>query len=458
LIRKILIANRGEIAVRVIRAARELGLKTVAVYSEADRESLHVRLADESVCIGPPPSRESYLLIPRIVSAADITKSDAIHPGYGFLSEKAQFAEACESSGIVFIGPSAEAIRMMGDKSVAKTTMKAAGVPTLPGSEGVLESVEHALGLAQSVGYPVILKARDGGGGKGMRVVRTPAELERNYPLAQGEAAAAFSSDILYLEKFLERPRHVEIQLIADTHGHVIHLAERDCSVQRRHQKLIEEAPAPGLPDATRRKMGEAACRGAQQIGYRGVGTMEFLYDQDGSYYFMEMNTRLQVEHPVTEMVLGLDLVKLQILVAAGEVLPLTQAEVIPRGHAIECRINAESPQHGFRPSPGRIQSLHFAGGPGIRVDSHVYAGYTIPPHYDSLIGKLIAHGSTRDEAIARMLRALEESWIEGIDTTLSFHPAVLRHPDFRRGGVDTHFLEQMREESSREGSPAVSG
>jgi len=454
-VQKVLIANRGEIAVRIIRACRELGLKTVAVYSEADRSSLHARLADESICIGPPKSAESYLAIPRLLSAADITKADAIHPGYGFLSEKAQFAEAVESHGLTFIGPSPESIRLMGDKSVAKSTMKAAGVPTLPGSEGVLESIPHALEIAEQVRYPVILKARDGGGGKGMRVVRNPAELERALPMAQAEAMAAFSSDAMYLEKFLERPRHVEIQLLADTYGNVVHLCERDCSVQRRHQKLIEEAPGPGLDPKIRQAMGDAACRGAKQIGYRGLGTMEFLYDQDGSFYFMEMNTRLQVEHPVTEMILGLDLVKLQIGVAAGDHLTLKQEEITPRGHAIECRINAEAPAQNFRPSPGTIASLHFAGGPGVRVDSHIYSGYAIPPFYDSMIAKLITHGSDRAEAIDRMIRALQESWIEGIDTTMQFQVEVLRHPDFRRGGVDTHFLEQMKEEAAPPPPPA---
>ncbi|MCC7143149.1 MAG: acetyl-CoA carboxylase biotin carboxylase subunit [Candidatus Eisenbacteria bacterium] len=455
--KKVLIANRGEIAVRVIRACRELGVRTVAVYSEADRESLHVKIADESVCIGPAKSAESYLAIPRLLAAADITKADAIHPGYGFLSEKAQFAEAVESSGITFIGPTPEAIRLMGDKSVAKSTMKAAKVPTLPGSEGILESVPHALEIAEQVGYPVILKARDGGGGKGMRVVRSGAELERALPMAQAEAMAAFSSDAMYLEKFLERPRHIEIQLAADIFGNVVHLCERDCSVQRRHQKLIEEAPGPGLDPVIRTKMGEAACRGAKQIGYRGLGTMEFLHDADGSYYFMEMNTRLQVEHPVTEMILSLDLVKLQIRLAAGEPLPFGQEEVIPRGHAIECRINAESPRQNFRPSPGKIESLHFAGGPGIRLDTHIYSGYSIPPFYDSMIAKLIAYGATREEAIDRMLRALDESRIEGIDTTMEFQAEVLRHPGFRRGGVDTHFLEEMRSEAAPPTPPAGS-
>lgn len=446
---KILIANRGEIAVRVIRAARELGVATVAVYSEADRESLHVKLADEAVCIGPPKSADSYLAIPRILAAADITKAEAIHPGYGFLSEKAHFAEACESSGFRFIGPPAEAIRVMGDKSVAKSTMKRAGVPTLPGSEGVVESIEQGVALAEATGYPVILKAKDGGGGKGMRVVRDAAELARAFPMAQAEAAAAFSSSALYLEKFLERPRHVEIQILADAHGQVVHLYERDCSVQRRHQKLIEEAPAPGLDPKIRAQMGETACRGAAEIGYRGVGTMEFLLDEDGSFYFMEMNTRLQVEHPVTEMILGLDLVKLQLRVAAGEPIPFTQDDVRPAGHAIECRINAEAPELGFRPSPGRIESLHFAGGPGVRVDSHIYAGYVIPPHYDSMIGKIITHGCDRAEAIERMRRALHETRIEGIATTLAFQHRMLSHPRFRRGGVDTHFLESMQLEGS---------
>ncbi len=442
---KVLIANRGEIAVRIVRACQELSIPTVAVYSDADRESLHVRLADESICIGPASSRESYLAIPRLISAAEITNADAIHPGYGFLAENAQFAEVVESSGLTFIGPAPDAIRRMGDKSVAKSTMKAAGVPVLPGSDGVIESAEAALALAASVGYPVILKAKDGGGGKGMRVVESAEDLERQFQMAGTEAAAAFGSGALYLEKYLTAPRHVEIQLLGDHHGNAVHLFERDCSIQRRHQKLVEESPSPGLPEATRRAMGEVARRGALQIGYRGLGTMEFLLDQDGSFYFMEMNTRLQVEHPVTEFVTGLDLVKLQIKVAAGERIPFLQEEVRQTGHSMECRINAESPYQGFRPCPGKVTAFHAAGGPGVRIDSHVYAGYTIPPHYDSMIAKLITYGADREEAIQRMARALRESVVEGVDTTIPYHLDILADPDFRAGRVDTRFVERKQ-------------
>jgi acetyl-CoA carboxylase, biotin carboxylase subunit len=441
---KVLIANRGEIAVRVIRACRELNLATVAIYSEADRESLHVRLADESVCIGPPSSQESYLAIPRVLSAAEITGADAIHPGYGFLSENHQFADACESSGIVFLGPSAEAIRVMGDKSEAKASMIAAGVPVIPGSKGVLESSKHALEVAEEIGYPIILKARDGGGGKGMRAVMGADDLVRQYELAQAEAQAAFASGALYLEKLLEHPRHVEIQIAADAHGNVVHLHERDCSIQRRHQKLLEEAPCAVLDPGIRTAMGEVACRGAREIGYRGVGTMEFLY-QDGAFYFMEMNTRLQVEHPVTEMITGLDLVKLQIRVGAGEKLGLVQSDIVVNGHALECRINAESPYQQFRPCPGQITRFHQPGGPGVRVDTHIYAGYTIPSHYDSLIAKVITHGRDREEAIARMARALAEMEIEGIDTTIPYHREILAHPEFLAGRIDTRFVERNR-------------
>lgn len=442
--KKVLIANRGEIAVRVIRACRELGLSTVAVYSEADRESLHVRLADDSVCIGPASSQESYLAIPRVLSAAEITGADAIHPGYGFLSENHQFADACESSGLVFVGPSPEAIRVMGDKSEAKAAMKKAGVPVLPGSAGVVESAAEALEIAQSVGFPVILKARDGGGGKGMRVVSKPEELERQFDLAQAEASAAFGSGALYLEKYLEHPRHVEIQIAADMLGNVVHLYERDCSIQRRHQKLVEEAPCPVLPDEVRRQMGAVACAGARQIAYSGVGTMEFLY-QDEEFYFMEMNTRLQVEHPVTEMITGLDLVKIQLRIASGEPLGLRQEDVRVSGHSIECRINAESPYQDFRPSPGKITRLHLPGGPGVRVDTHIYSGYSIPPYYDSMIAKLITFGSDRAEAIARMRRALAEIEIEGIDTTVPYHQEILTHADFVAGQFDTRFVERSK-------------
>jgi acetyl-CoA carboxylase, biotin carboxylase subunit len=457
--RKVLIANRGEIAVRIIRACQELGVPTVAVYSEPDEESLHVRLADESVCIGPAPSRESYLAVTRILSAADITKADAIHPGYGFLAENAQFAEATAASGLTFIGPSAESIRLMGDKSVAKKTMTAAGVPVLPGSKGTVDDVPAAQALAETVGYPVILKAKDGGGGKGMRVVSSPDDLERQYQLAQNEAAAAFGNGALYLEKYLQAPRHVEIQVVGDRFGNALHFFERDCSIQRRHQKLIEESPSPGLDPATRAEMGRVACAGVKRIGYLGLGTMEFLLDRDGSFYFMEMNTRLQVEHPVTEMVVSRDLVKLQLQVAAGEEIPFTQEEVELRGHAIECRINAENPAQGFRPCPGKVTAFHIAGGPGIRLDSHVVVGYTIPPHYDSLIGKLIAHGADRREAIARMLRALRESVISGVDTTIPFHREIMADPEFIAGDFDTHFLERRKAEQAKaaEAAPAES-
>jgi len=442
--RKILIANRGEIAVRVIRACREMGIATVAVYSEADRDSWHARLADESICIGPAASRESYLSPARILSAASISHAEAIHPGYGFLSENPQFAEMVESSGIAFIGPSADSIRQMGDKSEAKAQMKAAGVPILPGSDGVVPDAAAALALADGIGYPVILKARDGGGGKGMRVISSRTDLPRLFETAQAEAAAAFGNGALYLERYLQTTRHVEIQLMADTHGNVIHLFERDCSIQRRHQKLVEESPSPGLDPRTRAEMGRVACEGAKRIGYRGAGTMEFLLDPDGSFYFMEMNTRLQVEHPVTEMVTGLDLVKLQIEVAAGERLPLGQAEVRQSGHAIECRINAEDPSHGFRPSPGMITSLHVPGGMGVRVDTHVYTQYLLPPNYDSLIAKLIVHAPTREEAIIRMQRALDEFIVEGISTTIPLHKQILSEENFRSGNINTSYIEQF--------------
>ena len=441
---KVLIANRGEIAVRVIRACRELDIATVAVYSEADRQSLHVRLADESVCIGPPSSQESYLAIPRVLSAAEITGADAIHPGYGFLSENHQFADACESSGIAFLGPSAEAIRVMGDKSEAKAAMRRAGVPVLPGSEGVLESSSAAPEIAASVGYPVILKARDGGGGKGMRTVGRPEDLVRQYELAQAEAQAAFGSSALYLEKYLDHPRHVEIQIAADGQGNVVHLHERDCSIQRRHQKLLEEAPCVALDPAIRDAMGEVACRGAREIGYRSLGTMEFLF-QDGAFFFMEMNTRLQVEHPVTEMITGHDLVKLQIRIGAGEPLGLAQSDIRVDGHSLECRINAESPYQQFRPCPGEVTRFHQPGGPGVRVDTHVYAGYTIPSNYDSMIAKVVTHGKDRAEAIARMSRALAEMEIEGIDTTIPYHREILAHPEFLAGRIDTRFVERNR-------------
>jgi len=440
--RSILIANRGEIAVRVIRAAHELGVKAVAVYSEADRESLHVKLADEAVCIGPPPSQESYLNIPRIISACEIGGVDAVHPGYGFLSENYRFAEACEATGFTFIGPPPDVIRRMGDKSTAKTAMRAAGVPVIPGSEDALASVEEARALAERMGYPVLLKARQGGGGKGMRVVREGQGLAAAYEMASAEALAAFGNGELYLEKLIENPRHIEVQLAGDRDGRVVHFWERDCSIQRRHQKLVEEAPSPALDDALRGQLGAIAARGAAEIGYQSLGTMEFLLDPDGRFYFMEMNTRLQVEHGVTEEVTGVDLVKLQILLAQGVPLPYEQADIRLRGHAIECRINAEDPAAGFRGCPGTVSYFYPPGGPGIRMDTHLYPGYAIPPNYDSLIGKVIARGGDRREAIARMKRALQELVVEGVPTTASFHERVLDDEVFREGGCTTAFLE----------------
>jgi acetyl-CoA carboxylase biotin carboxylase subunit len=442
--RKVLVANRGEIALRVIRACRELRISTVAVFSTADRDSLHVRLADESVCIGPPPPAQSYNYIARLISAAEVTGSDAIHPGYGFLSENAHFAEVSASCGFTFIGPTPDMIRKMGDKAVARHTMREAGLPCVPGSEGVLASVDEAIALARPIGYPVIIKAAAGGGGRGMRVAWDEKQLRTGFGIAQAEAGAAFSNNAVYLEKYIARPRHIEFQLFGDAHGNLIHLGERECSVQRNHQKLIEEAPSPFLDDAQRRKVGDLAAHGARSIGYQNAGTMEFLFDQDGSFYFMEMNTRIQVEHPVTEEVTGLDLVKEQIRVAAGEPLSLRQEDVEWRGHAIECRINAEDYEHGFRPSPGTITYTYKPGGPGLRLDSHVYAGYTVPPYYDSMIGKLIAHGKNRPEALRRMEIALEEMIVEGIKTTIPFHQLALRQPRFQNGDLDTHFVEEL--------------
>ena len=442
--RKVLIANRGEIALRVIRACRELRIATVAVFSEADRDSLHVRLADESVCIGPAQPAQSYNHIARLISAAEVTGADAVHPGYGFLSENAHFAEVCASCGFVFIGPTPEMIRNMGDKSVARRTMADAGLPVVPGSDGVLENVDAAQSLATTIGYPVIIKASAGGGGRGMRVAWDEKQLRAGFGIAKAEAGAAFSNDAVYLEKYIARPRHIEFQLFGDTHGNLIHLGERECSVQRNHQKLIEEAPSPFLTAAQRLAVGEMAVRGAQSIGYQNAGTMEFLFDQDGSFYFMEMNTRIQVEHPVTEQVTGLDLVKEQIRVAAGERLSRTQEEVEWRGHAIECRINAEDYAHGFRPSPGAITYFYKPGGPGVRMDTHVYAGYTVPPFYDSMIGKLITYGKDRPEVLRRMEIALEEMIVEGIQTTIPFHLLALRDPSFQAGDLDTHFVERL--------------
>jgi acetyl-CoA carboxylase biotin carboxylase subunit len=439
--RKVLVANRGEIALRVIRACRELGIKTVAVYSEADRESLHVRFADDDVCIGPPPGRQSYLRIPAIISAAEITGADAIHPGYGFLAENAEFSDTCKASNIHFIGPSGDQIRAMGDKASARRLAAEAGVPTVPGSRGVMKDADEAAEVAAGIGFPVIIKATAGGGGKGMRIARNAEEFAQLFSLAQNEALSAFGNGDVYVEKYLARPRHVEIQVLGDQHGKVIHLGERDCSVQRRHQKLIEESPSPALTPELRQRMGEAAVRLASAIGYVGAGTIEFLLDEDGSFYFMEMNTRIQVEHPVTEMVTGWDLVKEQVRVAAGERLP--EEEVRLSGHSIEVRINAEDPYRNFQPSPGLITAYHPPGGPGVRVDTHVYAGYTVPPYYDSLLAKLIVHGRDRAEALARLGQALDSFILEGVTTTIPFLSRLIRHPDFVAGEVDTKFLER---------------
>jgi acetyl-CoA carboxylase biotin carboxylase subunit len=450
--KKVLIANRGEIALRVIRACRELGIETVAVYSEADRESLHVRFADDDVCIGPPPARDSYLNIPRLIAAAEITGADAIHPGYGFLSERAEFAEIVQASNIVFIGPTPEQIRKMGDKAMARRLAQEAGVPIVPGTPGPVADVEQALGCAREIGFPVIIKAAAGGGGKGMRVSRDEEDFGRHFQLARSEALSAFGNDAVYLEKYLEKPRHVEIQVLGDRHGRVVHLNERDCSVQRRHQKLIEEAPSPAVSPELRREMGAAAVRLAERIQYAGAGTIEFLLDCDGGFYFMEMNTRIQVEHPVTEMTTGVDLVKEQIRVAYGERLSIPRAGVRLRGHAIECRVNAEDPSQNFQPCPGQITTFHPPGGPGVRVDTHLYAGYTVPPYYDSLLAKVIVHGNDRAEALARMHQALDGFIVEGVTTTISFLGRVIMHDAFRQGDVDTKFLER---ESHLLGTPA---
>ena len=445
--RKVLIANRGEIALRVIRACRELGIRTVAVYSEADRESLHVRFADEDVCIGPAPAKDSYLNIPRIIAAAEITGADAIHPGYGFLAENAEFAEICEQSGITFIGPGAEQIRLMGDKAVARRTMASVGVPTVPGSDGAITDPDEALRIAEVIGFPVLIKAAAGGGGKGMRVAQEPETFIKHFNAARREAEAAFGDPSVYLEKFLVRPRHIEFQVLGDKHGRVVHLGERECSIQRRHQKLVEEAPSVAMTPELRKKMGEAAVRGARAIGYQSAGTIEFLLDEDGNFYFMEMNTRIQVEHPVTELVTGVDLLKEQIRVAAGEPLLLPEGGVEFRGHAIECRINAEDPERNFAPSPGTISIFHPPGGPGVRVDTHAYAGYRVPPHYDSLIAKLLVHGTTREEAIRRMRLALESFIIEGVHTTIPFLLDLMEDPDFVAGNIDTKFLDRRMAE-----------
>ncbi len=438
---KVLIANRGEIALRILRACRELGIKTVAVHSEADTDAKYVRLADESVCIGPAASSLSYLNVPAIISAAEVTDSEAIHPGYGFLSENADFAERVEQSGFVFIGPRSDTIRLMGDKVSAKDTMKAAGVPCVPGSEGALpEDPKEIVKIARAVGYPVIIKAAGGGGGRGMRVVHTEAALLNAVATTRAEAEAAFGNATVYMEKFLENPRHIEIQVLADQHGNAIYLGERDCSMQRRHQKVIEEAPAPGIERKLIARIGERCAEACRKIGYRGAGTFEFLFE-NGEFYFIEMNTRLQVEHPVTEYITGIDLVQAQIRVAAGEKLWLRQRNIEFRGHAIECRINAEDP-FKFTPSPGRITNWHTPGGPGVRVDSHVYNGYVVPPHYDSMIGKLITYGDTRDQAIRRMRIALSEMMVEGIKTNVPLHQTLMLDPRFNEGGTSIHYLE----------------
>lgn len=438
--KKILIANRGEIALRVIRTAREMGIKTVAVYSTADRDSLHVKFADEAVCIGRPASSDSYLNIPHLMAAAEITNADAIHPGYGFLAENAKFAQICNDHGIKFIGPTPDMINAMGDKITAKETMTRAGVPVVPGGEGLLQSLDEAKGLAREMGYPVILKATAGGGGKGMRIVWEEADMEKAYDTAKAEAAAAFKNDGIYMEKFVEEPRHIEIQVAGDQYGTVCHLSERDCSIQRRHQKLVEESPSPFMTDELRARMGEAAKKAAAAINYESVGTIEFLVDKHRNFYFMEMNTRIQVEHCVTEEVINFDLIKEQILIAAGH--RISGKDYIPQMHSIECRINAEDPYNDFRPSPGRITVLHQPGGHGVRVDSHAYAGYVIPPYYDSLIGKLITVAQTRQEAIQTMYRALSEYVIEGVKTTIPFHLQLMQDERFRSGDFNTKFLE----------------
>ncbi len=445
MLERVLIANRGEIALRVLRACRELGIETVAVHSTADRELKHVRLADQAVCIGSPPSAKSYLNVPAIISVAEVTNADGIHPGYGFLSENADFAEQVENSGFVFIGPTAETIRLMGDKVSAKQQMTRSGVPTVPGSEGAIpDDPDEILKIARDIGFPVIVKAAAGGGGRGMRVVHNEEVLLSSIKVTQSEAQAAFGSPVVYMEKFLQRPRHVEVQVLADGQGNAVHLGDRDCSLQRRHQKVIEEAPAPGIDDKLRQEIGEACVKACIDMGYRGAGTFEFLYE-DGGFYFIEMNTRVQVEHPVTEMITGIDIVREQLLIASGEKLSFKQEDIKFHGHALECRINAEDPRN-FLPSPGTINTFHAPGGPGVRVDSHVYNGYTVPPHYDSLIGKLITHGDTRAAALAKMRQALDELVVEGIRTNAALHRELVVDTSFMAGGVSIHYLESKLE------------
>lgn len=455
MIQKVLVANRGEIAVRIIRACRELNIPTVAVHSEADDDALHVHLADEDVCIGPGPSSESYLNIPRIISAAEITNCDAIHPGYGFLSESAKFAEICESCDLTFIGPTPETIRAVGDKAEARRSMKAAGVPLLPGTERPLLGFEEAREMARVIGYPIILKATAGGGGRGMRRVLSDEEIESAFHQASSEALAAFGNGDLYLERLALRPRHVEVQVLGDAHGNLVHLFERECSVQRRHQKLIEESPSPALTDEARLHLCETGADAARAFDYRGAGTVEFLLDREGRFYFMEMNARIQVEHPVTEILTGRDLVKEQIMIAGGRPLSFKQKDIVARGHVIECRVNAEDPSRNFAPSPGRIKNLHLPGGPGIRVDSHLFAGATIPPYYDSLVAKILSHGDDREEAIARMKRALEEFTVEGIHTTVPLLLEILEDAQFVSGDYDTSFLETRGKKLELEPEPA---
>ncbi|MCA0365206.1 MAG: acetyl-CoA carboxylase biotin carboxylase subunit [Bacteroidetes bacterium] len=440
--KKILIANRGEIALRIIRTCKEMGIKTVAVYSTADKESLHVRFADEAVCIGPPASKQSYLNIPSIISAAELTNADAIHPGYGFLSENAEFSRICEDYKIKFIGATADQINLMGDKATAKETMKKAGVPCIPGSEGLIDTVEEGIKLAEEIGYPVIIKATAGGGGRGMRIIRNSGEFQKNWDDAKMESGAAFGNDGLYLEKYIEEPRHIEIQIVGDQYGKVCHLSERDCSIQRRHQKLVEETPSPIVSDELREKMGAAAIAGAAAIKYEGAGTIEFLVDKHGKFYFMEMNTRIQVEHPITEEVTDFDLIKEQIKVAAGE--PISGQNYFPKMFSMECRINAEDPSQNFRPNPGTIKQLNLPGGHGVRVDSHVYAGYSIPPNYDSMIAKLIVTARSREEVLVRMKRALQEFFIDGVKTTIPFHLKLMDDPTFQSGKFNTSFLESF--------------